>query len=106
MISMLVIYSELCSATSPGQVLIAAYPSNILTLAYVGMLLGHTFTYSGISSYTNTLVLCAGCANYFDIPVNRGAGFWSGCSASQVITQPRHSCLKPLAAVMSLLLLE
>jgi len=89
----------------PSNILTLA-SSNILTLAYVRMLLGHTFIYSGISSYMNTLVLCADRANRFGIPVNRGAGFWSGCSASQVITQPRHSCLKPPTAVMSLLLLK
>ena len=54
----------------------------------------------------NTLVLRAGRVDYFGTPVNRGAGFWSGCIAGQVTTQPCHSCLKPPAAVMSLLLLE
>ena len=99
-------YSELCSATSPGQSLIEAHPSNFLTLAYVRTTLGHTLIYPGMTSYMNTLVLYAGCADYFGIPVNRGAGFWSGCNASQVITRPCHSCLKPPAAVLSLLLLS
>ena len=86
--------------------LIEAHPSNFLTLAYVRMLLSHTFQYSGISSHMTTLVLCADRVVYFGITVNGGAGFWSGCSASQVTTEPCYSCLKPPAAVMSLLLLE